>query len=213
MIASVAGRVTALTAEHAVVEVGGVGIAVQCTARTLAALRLGEAARLATSLVVREESLTLFGFADDDERSVFEQLLAASGVGPRLALAVLSVHPPRAVRAAVASADVAALTLVPGIGKKGAQRILLELKDKLAPYDGPDAGAAGDEAAAGASATAGGVWRDQLRSALSGLGWAGRDVEEAVRAAVPEAQAAQALGEQPDLAGLLRSSLRGLSKA
>ncbi len=210
MIASVAGGVTALTAETAVVEVGGIGVAVQCTARTLAGLRLGEPARLATSLVVREDSLTLFGFADDDERTVFEQLQSASGVGPRLALAVLAVHSPPAVRAAVATEDAAALTLVPGIGKKGAQRVLLELKDRMTAYDDTPAPAAG--AGAGPAAP-GGAWREQLRSALSGLGWTGRDVEEAVRAVAPEAEAAQALGEQPDVAGLLRSSLRTLSKA
>jgi Holliday junction DNA helicase RuvA len=209
MIASVAGRVTALTADVAVVEVGGIGIAVRCTARTLAGLRLGEHARLATSLVVREDSLTLFGFADDDERGVFEQLQSASGVGPRLALAVLAVHPPQAVRAAVAAEDVGALTLVPGIGKKGAQRILLELKDRMTAYDDAPAPAAGAEA----TPAGGGAWREQLRSALSGLGWAGRDVEDAVRAVAPEAEAAQALGEQPDVAGLLRASLRSLSKA
>jgi Holliday junction DNA helicase RuvA len=210
MIASVAGRVVALSAESAVIEVGGVGLAVQGTARTLAELRLGEPARLSTSLVVREDSLTLFGFADEDERTVFEQLQAASGVGPRLALAVLAVHPPRQVRAAVASEDVAALTLVPGIGKKGAQRLLLELKDKLAPYGEADSLSAAETSSPGEPA---GAWRSQLRSGLAGLGWAGRDIDDAVRAVAPEAEAAQALGEQPDLAGLLRSSLLILSKA
>lgn len=131
MIASVAGQVTAVGADSAVVEVGGVGVLVHCAPGTLAGLRAGEPARLSTSLVVREDSLTLYGFASDDERAVFELLQTASGVGPRLALAMLAVHAPNALRMAVASADLKALTMVPGIGQKGAQRIVLELKDRL----------------------------------------------------------------------------------
>ncbi|MFD0803467.1 Holliday junction branch migration protein RuvA, partial [Streptomonospora algeriensis] len=133
MIAFLSGRVAARTGGTAVVEVGGVGMTVHCTPATLAGLRVGEQATVATSLVVREESLTLYGFADDDEREVFERLQQASGVGPRLALGILAVHTPDALRAAVASEDTAALTRVPGIGPKGAQRIALELRDKLGP--------------------------------------------------------------------------------
>ncbi|MFD0775942.1 Holliday junction branch migration protein RuvA, partial [Streptomonospora algeriensis] len=121
MIAFLSGRVAARTGGTAVVEVGGVGMTVHCTPATLAGLRVGEQATVATSLVVREESLTLYGFADDDEREVFERLQQASGVGPRLALGILAVHTPDALRAAVASEDTAALTRVPGIGPKGAQ--------------------------------------------------------------------------------------------
>ena len=105
--------------DGAVVEVGGVGLAVPCTPGTLARLRVGETARLSTSLIVREDSLTLYGFADDDERSLFELLQTANGVGPRLAQAVLAVHPPREVRRAVATADVKALTQVPGHRQEG----------------------------------------------------------------------------------------------
>ena len=140
MIAFVAGRVASLAPDGAVVEVGGVGLSVQCTPSTLARLRVGEAAQLPTSLVVREESLTLYGFADDDERSVFELLQTASGVGPRLAQAMLGVHPPDALRRAVATEDLGMLMLVPGIGKKGAQRIVLELKDRLGAVRGTSAG-------------------------------------------------------------------------
>ena len=122
MIASLHGRVAALGPDGVVVEVGGVGLAVSCTPGTLAGLRPGQSARLATSLVVREDSLTLYGFADDDERSLFELLQTASGVGPRLAQAVLAVHPPEEVRRAVATADIPALTRVPGIGRKGGRR-------------------------------------------------------------------------------------------
>ena len=137
MISSVRGPVTAVAPDAAVVEVGGVGLFVQCTPSTLARLRVGETTRLATSLVVREDSLTLYGFSDEDERAVFELLQTASGVGPRLAQAMLAVHSPDALRRALATEDLAALTLVPGIGRKGAQRIVLELKDRLGP-GGPE---------------------------------------------------------------------------
>jgi holliday junction DNA helicase RuvA len=207
MIASIAGTVASVGAETAVVEVGGIGIAVQCTPATLATLRPGDSARLATALVVREDSLTLFGFAGDDERVVFEILQSVSGVGPKLAQAVLAVHSPDAVRAAVATDDLGALTLVPGIGRKGAQRLVLELKDRLgAPTGGVRTAPSG--------ATGGvGVWREQLRAALSGLGWGPREVDEALAAVGPEAEAALAVGDPPDVAALLRASLQLLSRA
>ena len=131
MIAFVRGEVAALTLTSAVVEVGGVGLELICTPNTLATLRTGQTATLPTSMVVREDSLTLFGFADDDEKQVFELVQTASGVGPKLAQAMLAVLTPDAVRRAVAGDDVHTLTKVPGIGQKGAQRIILELKDRI----------------------------------------------------------------------------------
>jgi Holliday junction DNA helicase RuvA len=208
MIASVSGAVAAVTGESAVVEIGGIGVAVQCTPATLATLRPGEQVRLATSLVVREDSLTLFGFGSDDERAVFEILQSVTGVGPRLAQAVLAVHSPDAVRAAVATDDVGALTLVPGVGKKGAQRLVLELKDKLGT---PSGGGDGVVRLPGQSGV--GAWREQLRAALTGLGWSGREVDEALAAVGPEAEAATAVGDTPDVAALLKTSLRLLSRA
>ena len=207
MIASVCGAVAHVGPEAAVIEVGGVGIAVQCTPATLASLRAGESTRLATSLVVREDSLTLFGFATDDERAVFEILQSVTGVGPRLAQAVLAVHAPDAVRAAVATDDVGALTLVPGVGKKGAQRLVLELKDKLGAATGGNSGVVRLPGQPGV-----GAWREQLRAALTGLGWSGREVDEALAAVGPEAEAAVAVGDEPDVAALLRTSLRMLSR-
>jgi Holliday junction DNA helicase RuvA len=195
MIASVHGRVTAVGAVGAVVEVGGVGLAVSCTPGTLARLRVGQPARLSTSLVVREDSLTLYGFADDDERTVFELLQTASGVGPRLAQAVLSVLPPNEVRRAVATADVPALTRVPGIGKKGAERLVLELRDKIGAI----------EPAGPAALTPTAPWRDQVGQALVGLGWSPREADEAVTAVAPDADG------QPDVPALLRAALRVLS--
>jgi holliday junction DNA helicase RuvA len=204
VIASVAGRVTAIAPDGAVVEVGGVGILVHCTPGTLASLRVGEPARLATSLVVREESLTLFGFGGDDERTVFEMLQTASGVGPKLALAMLAVHTPNALRVAVATADLKALTQVPGIGQKGAQRIVLELKDRLGtPEEAVNAAIGGTAAQQ--------PWREQVHSGLVGLGYSTRDADEAVALLRPEADTELAAGRQPQVATLLKAALRALS--
>ncbi|MFF4281736.1 Holliday junction branch migration protein RuvA [Streptomyces kronopolitis] len=205
MIAFVSGPVAALAPDTAVVEVGGIGMAVQCTPDTLSTLRIGQQAKLATSLVVREDSLTLYGFADDDERQTFELLQTASGVGPRLAQAMLAVHSPDALRRAVATADEKALTAVPGIGKKGAQKLLLELKDRLGEPVGTG------RAGVGSAVTAG--WRDQLHAALIGLGYATREADEAVTAVAPQAEAAVAVGGAPQVPQLLKAALQSLNRA
>ena len=137
MIAFVHGRVAALGLTSAVLEVGGVGLELHCTPDTIAGLRTGAEATLPTSMVVREDSLTLFGFADEDEKQMFELVQTASGVGPKLAQAMLAVHRPEALRRAVSSDDVKTLTTVPGIGQKGAQRIILELRDRIGPPGAP----------------------------------------------------------------------------
>lgn len=198
MIASVDGVVQALRADGVVVAVGGVGIAVQTTPGTRARLRVGQDVQLATTLVVREDSLTLFGFADSAERDVFELLQSASGVGPRLALAVLTVHPPDAVRQALASEDVAALVLVPGIGRKGAQRMVLELKDK-----------AGAVATAVVAPAAGPAWKDTLVQALIGLGWSAAQSQEAVDRLAEEHPGAS----EQEVPVLLRQALGQLGRA
>ncbi|NAZ87380.1 Holliday junction branch migration protein RuvA [Kineococcus indalonis] len=202
MIASVRGRVLAVRLDSAVVEVGGVGLLVQAAPATLAALRVGEEASLSTSLVVREDSLTLFGFADADEREVFEVLQTVSGVGPRLALAVLAVHRPDGLRAAVAAEDHAALVRVPGIGKKGAQRLCLELGDRL----GPPSGAPAQLAAAPADDDA---RRKQVVDALAGLGYPVKQAGDAVDAVT--ADDAAGAGAVEDVPAVLRAALRHLS--
>ena len=199
MIAFVRGPVAALTLTSAVVEVGGVGLEVMCTPNTLASLRTGHVATLPTSMVVREDSLTLFGFADDDEKQVFELVQTASGVGPKLAQAMLAVLTPDAVRRAVAGDDVRTLTAVPGIGQKGAQRIILELKDRIGAPTSTSGGAV--------RAAAVEPWRDQVQQGLVGLGWSAKDADQAVEAVSDQA------GEQPDVAALLRAALRTLSRA
>lgn len=197
MIAHVRGTVAAVTLSSAVVEVGGVGLELLCTPGTLAGLRTGQQAQLPTSLVVREDSLTLFGFADEDEKATFELVQTASGVGPKLAQAMLAVLTPDTLRVAVATDDVKTLTKVPGVGQKVAQRLILELKDRLGSPVG------GGRAAAPVAAAS---WRDQVQEALQGLGYNAKDAERAV-AAVPDPDGT------PNVSALLRAALQGLSKA
>ncbi|MFI5937164.1 Holliday junction branch migration protein RuvA [Actinoplanes sp. NPDC051494] len=199
MIASVRGVVAAIAPDSAVIEVGGVGMSVQCAPGTLAGLKTGTEARLATSLVVREDSLTLYGFAEDEEKHLFELLQTASGVGPRLAQAVLAVHQPEAVRRAVSSGDIAALTRVPGIGKKGAERLVLELRDRIgAVSTGPD----------GVAGALSGGWQEQVRQGVIALGWSNQQAEQAV-AAVTETLDG---GEIPPVPILLRQAIRLLGR-
>jgi holliday junction DNA helicase RuvA len=203
VIAHLSGSVAGVSPDGAVIDVGGFGLRVQCTPGTLASLKLGEPARVATSLVVREDSLTLFGFGTDDERNVFELLQTASGIGPRLALAMLAVHSPDALRRAVAAEDIKALTMVPGVGNKGAQRIILELKDRLgAPGE---LGGHGD--GVGPARRAEPSWRDQVQSGLVNLGWSARDADAAV-----DAVEADSGDQTPDVATALRAALRKLSR-
>ncbi len=202
MIASVRGRVAAVSPDGAVIEVGGVGLALACAPSTLANLRVGQEARLATSLIVREDSLTLYGFADDDARGLFELLQTASGVGPRLAQAVLAVHTPDVVRKAITSGDIATLTRVPGIGKKGAERLILELRDRVGPV-----GVSGSD---GAMALAVGAlgWPDQVRQALIGLGWAASQADQAVSVVAAEVDSEPA----PPVPVLLKRAIQLLGR-
>jgi len=192
VIAFVRGRVAALSLNSAVLDVAGVGYQIVCTPGTIAGLRLGTEAELATSMVVREDSQTLYGFADTDERDMFELVQTASGVGPKVAQAMLAVLPPDRLRTAISAADHAALTTVPGIGRKGAERIILELKDRVGP--------------APSLSTPAGGWRDQVREALQGLGWSARDADAAADAVAPEAASGA------DVPTLLRSALQSLAR-
>ena len=212
MIAYVRGTVTELGPDGAVVEVGGVGFALRCSPATLAELRVGQPHRVPTSLVVREESLTLYGFADEDEREVFEILQTATGVGPRLALAMLGVLRPEALRRAVAAGDLAVLTQVPGIGRKGAQRIVLELKDRLGMPGGASSAGSPDSVRAGQVHSATTQWQIQVHGALLGLGWSAREADQGVAAVTPLVEG-RADGEPPDIAALLKAALRSLDRS
>jgi len=200
MIASVHGRVAAVGPDGAVVEVGGVGLAVSCSPGTLARLRVGDTARLSTSLVVREDSLTLYGFADDDERGLFELLQTANGVGPKLAQTILGVYPPREVRRAIATGDYAALVKVPGIGRKGAEKIVIELRDRIGAIDG------GDSSVPLAGVTAIAPWKDQVLHALASLGFSGKEATEAIDAVAAESS------DNPEVPVILRRAIQLLGR-
>ncbi len=195
MIASVRGEVVDIALDHAVVEAAGVGYKVMATPSTLATLRRGTEARLITAMIVREDSMTLYGFADSDARDLFSTLLGVSGVGPKIALATLAVYDAPTLRAALADGDVAALTRVPGIGKRGAERMVLELRDKI-----------------GAVATVPGVApvgahavRGPVVEALVGLGFAVKQAEEACDKVL-------ALDKDATTSSALRSALNLLGK-
>lgn len=168
MISSVRGRVLGVGLDHVVVEVGGVGLAVQATPATLATLRTGEEATLSTALVVREDSLTLFGFADQAARDLFGLLQTVSGIGPRIALATLAVLDPEQLRAALADGNLTVLTQVPGIGRKGAERMVIELRDKVGALP------------AAAAPSVNGAVRGSVVEALVGLGFPAKQAEQAV---------------------------------
>ena len=202
MIASVHGVVSTLRLDMAVVEVGGIGLQVRATPATLATLTVGHSARLVTTFIVREESFTLFGFIDTDERDVFEIVQTVSGIGPRTALAMLSVHSPDALRRAVADEDLTALQRVPGIGKKGAARMVLELANKL-----------GEPTTTGLAASGAYVIPDErpaLVEALVGLGWNPKAADDAVATVL----AARGVSAEPvssaDVADVLRAALKVL---
>ena len=200
MIAAVRGEVLEIGLDHAVVEVGGVGLAVHATPTTLAGLRRGQPSRLATALVVREDSLTLFGFADDEERELFGLLQTVSGIGPRTALATLAVLAPDVLRRAIVDGDLTTITRVPGIGRKGAERLVLELRDKV------EASAAGPAAVPSAAPNGANPRRDQVVEALVGLGFTAKPAEQAVDAVLAgEADA--------DASALLRAALTRLGRS
>jgi Holliday junction DNA helicase RuvA len=194
MIAHVRGPVAAVTLTSAVLDVGGVGLQVMCTPGTIATLRIGQEVQLSTSMVVREDSLTIFGFATVDERDMFELVQTASGVGPKVAQAMLAVLDPDRLRQAIGQGDLATLTSVPGIGRKGAERIVVELKDRVGVTTTVAAGAA--------------AWRTQVHEALLGLGWSARDADLALDTVAAEVPA----GASPDVSTILRDALRSLAK-
>ncbi|MCK2239437.1 MULTISPECIES: Holliday junction branch migration protein RuvA [unclassified Crossiella] len=196
MISSVRGQVLAISLDHVVIEVGGVGLAVRTTPATLATLRRGDEARLSTTLVVREDSLTLFGFATDEARELFGLLQTVTGVGPKLALAVLAVLEPDKLCAALAEGNITVLTQVPGVGRKGAERLVIELRDKvgaLLPSSNPGLpGESHDQV------------RGQVVDALLGLGFPAKQAEQAVESVLADGGG--------DTATVLRKALAGLGR-
>jgi holliday junction DNA helicase RuvA len=195
VIASVRGEVVDVALDHAVIEAAGVGYKVMTTPATLATLRRGSEARLITAMIVREDSMTLYGFADGESRDLFTTLLGVSGVGPKIALATLAVYDAQALRQALADGDVTALTRVPGIGKRGAERMVLELRDKIGAVT----------TGGGLAGASGHVVRAPVVEALVGLGFAAKQAEETTD---------KVLADDPDATtqSALRAALSRLGK-
>jgi Holliday junction DNA helicase RuvA len=209
MISFVRGTVAQSLPDQVVIDLGGVGIAVHCTPATAKSVRHGEHVELQTTLVVREDSWTLYGFDEADERTVFEQVQTVSGIGPRIALALLATLTPDDLRGAVGRADEAALMRVSGIGRKGAQRLILELKDRLGPALGSGEGPTDPRSNAGT-----GGWQQSVAAGLTSLGWSPREADQAI-AAIPldVASAATQAGPRADVGALLKAALRALDRS
>jgi Holliday junction DNA helicase RuvA len=201
LISFLRGTVAHVSLSTAVIDLNGAGMSVYATPQTLSHLHVGQEAKLFTSLIVREDSLTLFGFSNDDEREVFDVLLSVSGVGPRLALAVLAVHEPEAIRVAAHSGDAKSFTKVPGIGPKVAGRIVLELAGKLVPH-----GTAPGVAPAVAAET---VWKPQVVAAMTSLGWSEKDASGSIDKAMADSPE---LADAGNVAQILRATLRWLGQ-
>ena len=168
MIAHLTGTVRHLTTEKVVLEVGGVGYSISITPRTSTHIVMGSEISLSTTLIVREDSMTLFGFLDSRDRDIYETLQSVTGIGPKVALAITGALTPDELARAISLEDIAAIEKVPGIGRKGAQRLILELKGKLVA-----------DTSTPQLATHSAV-RDQLLSALTGLGFSAKESDLAI---------------------------------
>jgi Holliday junction DNA helicase RuvA len=197
MISLVNGVVRSIGSEKIVVEVGGVGLAVSVTSQTGSQLNLGAPVQLFTSLIVREDALTLFGFLDEESRSTFELVQTVTGIGPKVALAIMGSHSPQTLAAAIAQEDIAAIEKVPGIGRKGAQRLILELKGKITDFGN-----------APRSSHHQPVWREQLTSALVSLGFSAKDSDAAINSVVAEYAENGVEPTELELSELLKQALQ-----
>ena len=201
MIEYVRGTVGRQAEDHVVIDVGGIGIRVEAAPATVAALAAGSEQQVPTSLVIREESWTLYGFTDDDEREVFQLVQTVSGIGPRTAQALVATLTADGLRQSVQRQDTATIMTVPGIGRKGAQRILLELADRLGPPTGHRAASPGD-VVPGAQAR----WHEDVITGLVGLGWSPREAEAAVGSVATQ------VDPDADVAEVLKAALRELKR-
>ena len=199
MIATLSGTVKSLSPDRAIIEVGGVGMSVLINANTSAAMTLGAHANLYTSLVVREDSLTLFGFSDEPSRVLFELVQTVSGIGPKVALSILGALTPSELAHAVNTENISAIEKVPGIGKKGAQRLILELKSKI-----------GDFSQGTYTRSHQPVWREQLTSALVSLGFSAKDSDDAINSVLSEISQEEIA--QMELGELLKLALQSGKK-
>ena len=197
MISLVNGVVRSIGSEKVVVEVGGVGLAVSVTSQTGSQLNLGVPVQLFTTLIVREDALTLFGFLDEESRSTFELVQTVTGIGPKVALAIMGSHSPQTLAAAIAQEDIASIEKVPGIGRKGAQRLILELKGKITDFGTTPRSSHHQP-----------VWREQLTSALVSLGFSAKDSDAAINSVVAEYAENGVEPTELELSELLKQALQ-----
>ena len=196
MISLIHGIVRSISLDKAIVEVGGVGLSISITQKTSSQLNIGVAAQFFTTLVVREDSLTLFGFLEDGERVLFELVQTVSGIGPKVALSIVSALSPSQLAIAVAQEDISAIEKVPGIGRKGAQRLILELKGKLSDFG-----------TATKSTHHQPTWREQLTSALVSLGFSAKDSDVAISQVVSRLAEDGIDAQNLELSDLLKRAL------
>ena len=197
MISLINGIVRSISSDRTVVEVGGVGLSVSITTNTSAQLNIGAPVQLFTSLVVREDSLILFGFLDEESRSTFELVQTVTGIGPKVALAIMGSHSPQTLAAAIAQEDIGAIEKVPGIGRKGAQRLILELKGKVSDF-GTSHKISHHQPA----------WREQLASALISLGFSAKESDNAITTVVSQIAEEGGDANATDLSDLLKRALQ-----
>jgi Holliday junction DNA helicase RuvA len=197
MISLVNGVVRSIGSEKVVVEVGGVGLAVSVTSQTGSQLNIGVPVQLFTTLIVREDALTLFGFLDEESRSTFELVQTVTGIGPKVALAIMGSHSPQTLAAAIAQEDIAAIEKVPGIGRKGAQRLILELKGKITDFGTTPRSSQHQP-----------VWREQLTSALVSLGFSAKDSDAAINSVIAEYAENGVEPTELELSELLKQALQ-----
>lgn len=210
MIEYVRGTVSRVAVDHAVVDVSGIGLRVQAAPPTLAGMRTGEPLELPTALVVREDSWTLYGFSSDDERELFDIVQTVSGIGPRTAQALIAALSGPGVRQAVATGDEKTLTRAPGIGRKGAQRLILELGDRLGPATTADL----MEGGATSGSPSAPVWREDVHAGLMTLGWSSREVTIAIDSAIDHMREEAAPNSDAiEVSDAMRLALRELNRS
>lgn len=196
MISLVNGVVRSISLDKVIVEVGGVGLSLAVTQKTSAQLNIGVQIQLFTTLVVREDALTLYGFLEDGDRALFELVQTVSGIGPKVALSIVSALSPSQLAIAISQEDISAIEKVPGIGRKGAQRLILELKGKLTDFG-----------TSSKSDRHQPVWREQLTSALVSLGFNAKDSDAAISQVVARLSEDGIDAQNLELSDLLKRAL------
>ncbi|HIW46747.1 MAG TPA: Holliday junction branch migration protein RuvA [Candidatus Yaniella excrementigallinarum] len=199
MISSLTGEIQEVAVDSAVIAVGGVGYLFAASPNTVSALRIGQETTVQTLLLIRDDNPVLYGFGTADEREIFEIMMTVSGIGPRIALAVLSIFEPDQVRRHISEQDDKAFTQVPGIGPKSARRIILELSGKLVPRE--------EEGSETKTVTGQPVWQEQVQQALIGLGWKEKDAAKGIAQAI---KADPGLAASANVSDALRASLQNL---